>query len=486
MKGDRMTRRARGFLFVALALVAGGAAAFGRRFLLVVGLLAAAAPAASAGDIEIKGKYMVIHAPAAEKASAERLAKLGDRALELYAKDLGAAVPKEPFRVFLYGTIKEYEAAEDARTHGVFKGNLAYTHRDTCDVLMYIQPRPGRAANGDEGMMEALFAHELCHALQYRLFPPYDEIPNWLSEGISDAWSERALSRGDALLADKSPWYASFLLDVHDAIDDGRYIGFEKLTNEVIVGHDFAYRQLRYAECFAFVRMLDSPAKENAARRAKFRAFLKEIYGWQKTDPDAFKKKVNDRFAEVFGPLEKLQRELVKKILAEDAFPWHILSREIRAVPDGSLCAEAFPESTSLAFSAKDPVEPLVKVQAEAEVGPDTRQVNVAFSYRSRNDYYMVAFGVVNGGGYCTLMHYVGNGKYDQLKSMPVDAAALAAGKHQLRLDIDVDRIWAKLDGKVVLDHVLPDGNFPKGRWGLGVYDGRVIFRNAEAIPVTK
>jgi hypothetical protein len=442
--------------------------------LLLAAGLAAPAPCA-AGEVEVKGKYMVIRAPDGEKANAARLAQLGDAALEMYAKDLGASVPSQPFKVFLFGTIADYEKAEDARTHGAFKGNLAYTHRDTCDVLMYIQPRPGREANGDQGMMEALFAHELCHAIQYRLFPPYDEIPNWLSEGISDAWSERALAAADAEIADKSPWYSSFVLDVRDALEDGRYISLDKLMTESLVGHDFAYRQLRYAECFSFVRMIDSPDPANAARRAKFRAFLKEVYGWPKGSDVA--KRANARFTEVFGSTITLERELVKAVMNDKLFPWHILSREIRAEPDGALVSEAFPESTSLAFSAGPTVGPVVRVQVEAEVADlGSKQVNLAFAYRARNDYYMVAY----GPGYVSLMHF--NGKYETLKNEKVDASLFAPGKHLLQADIDVSRLWAKLDGKLVLQFALPEGSFGKGRWGLGTYDSRVTFRNAQAV----
>jgi hypothetical protein len=325
-------------------------------------------------------------------------------------------------------------------------------------------------------MMDALFAHELVHALCYRLFPSYDDFPNWLSEGVADAWSERALSGGDALMAERMPWYASFLLDVREALEDGRFIPLERLMTESLVGHDFAYRQLRYAECYALVRMLDSPEPENAARRAKFRAFLAEVNGWPK-GPDVAKK-ANARLVATLGNLVALEREYVKTVLAEKVFPWQIQTREIRAEPDGSIVAEAFPESTSLSFSNGPEVGPIVRLQAEAEVeNVGSRQANLAFGYRSKGGpYYILGF----GPGYVSLLRF--SGKYETLKSERFDPALFAPGKHVLTADIDCGRIWAKLDGKQVLAFTLPEGIFGKGRWGIGCYDGRVAFRNAQAI----
>jgi hypothetical protein len=437
--------------------------------------LAATAPAL-AGDVEVKGKYTLIRVPQAEKAMAERLMGIGDRAIEMYAKDLGVEIPKTPFKVFLFATIADYEKAEDARTHGTFKANLAFCHRDTSDVLMCIQPRPGRPPGEDEGMFESLFAHELCHALQYKYFPSYDDLPDWLSEGLADFWSERAIARGDALCAERSPWYSSFILEVRQAIEEKKYIPVAKLLEESVVGHDFAARQLRYAEGFAFVRMLDSPAPENAERRKKFRAFVREAL--KMPGGRDMPARVNERFKRVFGDVNALDAELMRHVKEDKVFPWHIVLREIRALRDGGLVCETFPQSTALAFNwAGAPLAgPKARIKADVEVIPlGSAQANLAFGFRSRTDYYVLSF----GAGFVALQKF--DGEWKMLARAEVDKAAFAPGKHTLMVDIDGARLWGKLDGKVLLSFTLKEGGFPKGRWGIGAYDTRVIFRNPSA-----
>jgi len=403
---------------------------------------------------------------------------MGDKAVESYARDLGVQIPPQPIKIFLYANAEDYAKAEFPRTGGAFKDHLAFTHKNTCDVLMVIQPRPGRPPGEDEGMFEALFAHELCHAVQYRYFPNYDELPDWLSEGLADAWAERAIARGDALCADRSPWFASFILEVRQAIEEGTFIPLEKLLTESTLGHDFAGRQLRYSENFAFVRMLDDPAPANAERRKKFRAFLREALRMP-AGPDLVSR-VNARFQEMIGaPIAALNAELKKRVNEEKVFPWFIVLREVRALKDGGILAETFVQSPALAFHcASAPLEgPRARIRAEVEVlDLDGKQANLAFGFRSRSDYHVVGF----GPGYVSLMHFDGK-KWQTLARADRDPAEFGAGKHELIVDIDGPTVYAKLDKKLVLKHALKDGAFPKGRWGIGAWNGRVIFRNPSA-----
>lgn len=439
---------------------------------LVILAIASACPAA-AKDIEVRGKNVVIYAPASEQKTAERLLPLGDAAIEMYAKDLGVAIPKQPFQVFLFATEEDYARAEEPRTHGVFKSNLAFCHSATSDILMCIQPRPGRPPGNDEGMLESLFTHELVHAIQYKYYPSFDDQPDWLSEGLAEAWSERAMARGDKHCADRSAWYGSFILEVREALHDGRYIPVEKLLTEVLTGHEFAARQLRYSESFALVRLLDSPDPKHAERRKKFRAFLREALAMP-GGPD-MPQRVNAKLKQTFGSLVPIERELVQGIMEEKVFPWHIIFREVRPLEGGALLAESFPASNCLAISSEPAIGPLARVKAEIEVlEVGTKGASLAFGYRGRTSFYTLAF----GPGYCVLWR--NTGKWEKLAEAQLDPKLWVAPKHTIQADIDGARVYAKLDGKTVLTFTLPEGSFPIGKWGVGAYDARIVFRNIE------
>ncbi len=443
---------------------------------IVLGIVGVLAVPRSCAE-EVKGKYLLIDCPPGEKGTGERLAKIGDNALDLYAGVLGAQVPQQPFKVFLFATIPDYQKAEFLRTKGAFKDNLAFTHRDTTDILMYIPPRPGRGAGGEPGMMEALFTHELVHALMYRLYQSGGSFPDWLFEGLADTWSERAVAGADAYCAEKSPWYAAFVLDARQALEEGRFIPLEKLLTESWVGHDFLYRQTLYAEGFTLVRWLDAPGKDKAdqERRAKFMELLQAACAMPKADDTPAK--ISDKFRQTYGNLVTLERDWVHDVMTEPTFPWQIQLREIRAAADGALVAETFPDNTALAFSTQPPVGPIARIEAEIEVDPSVghRQANIVFGGRGRDFFYFMAY----EPNAVSLMRF--SGKYEMLATQRFDASLMGPGKHLLQVDVACAHVWAKIDTKPVMHFVLPEGVFGKGRWGIGAYDARVTFRNAKA-----
>jgi len=453
---------------------------------LVAALLLGATPSAAGDMVEVRGKRLSIFAPAEERAAAKRLAEMGDQALVRYAEDLGFSLPSTRFKIFLYATAEEYEAAELPRTGGVFKQNLAFTFERDAEVHMVFQPRTGRGGVGGDapGMLEALAMHELSHALQYKTIPSYGRQPAWLSEGVADLCSERALAGGDTSLLPTHPWFADFFHDVNEALDLGTFVSLERLMVETTQVDEAQDRQIRYGTSYALARYLDAP--EAPERRAKFRAFLREVNAIPPGEDVVGR--ANQRFREVFGTpirgsdgppsIVALERELVASIREATLCPWQTLYKDVRASGDGSVLIDSFPGSSAVALSTLPALGPRAKIKATVVVGDGPGlQADIIFAYRSRNDFYKLAFG---SKGWVTLLRW--DGKWRTIAHATIAEDTLPPETpHEIVLVVDVARIGATIDGKAAFRFTMKDKTFGGGRFGIGTYDGRASFKDIQA-----
>jgi hypothetical protein len=451
--------------------------------LAAAAILSTGASARAADMVEVKGRRISVFAPGEERAAAKRIADMGDAQIARMAEDLGLALPATRFKIFLYATEEEYAAAEEPRTHGVFRKNLAFTYARDAEVHMVFQPRPGRGGEGGDapGMLEALAMHELAHALQYKTVASYDEQPAWLSEGVADLMSERALAGGDRSLIGTVPWYADFYHDVGEAIDIGTFVPLERLLAEGVQVDDDQDRQVRYGTSYALVRLLDDPSSDE--RRARFRAFLREVSQYRPGEDVA--NRVNVRFRELFGTpvkggegvasLIRLERDLVASVKRAELFPWQTLYKDVRATSDGWIIMDSFPRSSAVALSSAPPLAGRAVIRAKVVIadGPG-RQADIIFGYRARNDFYKLAFG---SEGFVSLLRF--DGEWRRIAQATVAPELLAPGApHDLEVAIDVARLAAKVDGRPVFKFTIRDRTFGAGRFGIGAYDGRALFRD--------
>jgi hypothetical protein len=169
-----------------------------------------AEPDLPVGGVTVTGKHVVVHALPSEQANATYLATLADGILEMYAHNFDASVPTEPIPIRILDTNSEYEQACAYYNNGVSRFNQGFTNKGR--IVLHFAPRPGQTVLDAGSMITHLLAHELCHALQQRLFPGYGNQPVWLQEGLADAWAEQALSGSGLLMADRSPWEGSRLI----------------------------------------------------------------------------------------------------------------------------------------------------------------------------------------------------------------------------------------------------------------------------------
>jgi hypothetical protein len=197
-------------------------------------------------------------------------------------------------------------------------------------------------------------------------------------------------------------------------------------------------------------------------------------------------RRANARFRELFGreagdgrppTLEPLERELCAALRRAETFPWQILFRDLRAAPDGSLIVESFPEGSAIAVSTSPSLPPRASIRAKIIIQDGNgRQADVVFGYQGPREFHKIAFG---SAGYVTLLHYY-EGHWEVIAKANCDSAALAAGvAHDIEVTIEGRRIVARVDGRTAFDHAL--GKAVGGRYGIGAYDGRVVFREVRA-----
>jgi hypothetical protein len=221
--------------------------------------------------------------------------------------------------------------------------------------------------------------------------------------------------------------------------------------------------------------MLDDPAPTNAARRARFRAFLQDIDSQRRDDLVAY---TNAAFLKEFGgaALSALETELRQRVATEKTFPWEEYNIDVHPLADGALVAESAQDNSAIAFADPQPLIAPCHLHARIDVANiGTRQANVAFGRTGLDDYYMLAF----GPGYLAFSHHQQN--YRILKNQQVDPQLFGPGEHTLDVILQRRQAEARLDGLTIGTFKIRSGAFLPGQWGIGASEGRVTFRDLSA-----
>jgi|SRR5579871_287692 len=427
----------------------------------------------SADDTLVAGKHVVFHGSLAERENARRLVPIADHAIESYAYNLNIPAPDAPIPVTLFDTVQDYEHADALYNEGRTKTNLAFTN--LAHVYMLVMPRPAQSLMTDGCMMEMLLAHELCHAVHQRLYPNYNRQPGWLIEGVADAWAEQAITSFTPSIQARTLWFGAQFIYAHQADAAGKLLPLSQLMDTSFYGLDSNGRALRYNEAFTLVHMLDNSEPNNMTRHTTFRAFLEEVNHYDLND---LNDRINARFRTLFAhnKLTTLQTEY-RQWLSKIPLPaWDMYTRDAYLLPDGSLVTEAFPKSSALVFTTGKKMGPDLTLHVQAEVADvGAQQADLLFGREARDNYFVLSF----QPGFVTLMHF--NGTYQSLLSLPIAPGQFGPGKHSLEMVLTAHSLLARLDGKSVMQAKLGSGAFPSGEWGVGCYDGRVLFRNATA-----
>lgn len=426
--------------------------------------------------IVAEGKHVRIFAPVGERNHIDYFVKSADHDLEWYAHNLHTQLPDQRFDVYLYDTAKDFEKVNVEINHihtntGLCRRGVSY---------IQVQSGPGGAPVQDVFVTEAVLAHELCHAVHQQLFPSYAYAPNWLQEGVADAWSEEAMNDDGPPQAERSNWYSADFENVENAIHRRQLLSFHKMMMDHFVGHNPYYCSQLYGEAYTLIRMLDDGSPSNAKRRARFRQFLQEVNAasaskntWERT---------NSRFLELFsGDSGKTLNSEYKSYVARTRiFSWFARNGNVQILKNGDLRSESFANQATIAFNKRAICSPNFKIFTDIDLSPKgSRRVDIVLSNATRDYYYLIDF----NKNCIAIMSY--DGAYHIAVVYRGAVEIFQYPRHHLEVSVRNHDIIVRLDGKQTLNCHVKDPRFPKQCWGVGGNDSAVTFSNLHLEPLS-
>jgi hypothetical protein len=307
--------------------------------------------------------------------------------------------------------------------------------------------------------------HELTHAVRTRLSRNAADQPSWLVEGAAERIAESVLDPDDHGLSLAA---ANRLRRLRASLGTTRHLPLEKLLLLDIDEHHQSSDQIFsavYDEGYAFNRFLDT-----GDRRARYRALLRQVSGMSRA---LLPTRVAARVRELFGDLSALEREWIASINALALPPWlPTFAGEAVIGADGSVVLHSLARRGSLLDYVSDRMPRRITCTFEAN---DAAHLIVGVG--------ATALHLIDGE---PTRFYWWRNKIKRTLEGPVWKRT--PGPHALELSFAPDRLRISIDGQVAVEGPL-DGPLPPakgdprqfGTWGLGVFDGRVIYRDVRS-----
>jgi hypothetical protein len=430
--------------------------------------------------IGLAGRYVDVIMPEEQRALAERLVALGDRAIAYYSELLGRPLPDGHARVYFYLTMDELHDIE-LQWAGRRQPNHfpAYTMRGVGSHILLV-PNVHRAQVDAPGHVEATLLHELAHAFEQKRVLLYHDQPPWLREGLADLLSEEALTPEHLPVVDRNDLLADRLHGVRRALDNGQFLHLDRLldADDRLVREVNAGTWLFYSEAFSLMHFLDSPA--NPGRRAKLHAFIREVAAMRGF---AAGFRIRRLFEQTFGDVPSLEREWIASVRADRVFPWSVRNAELRPLPDGGLLLESMgARRRGFALDTREAAGGGTRLEATVALGDgDAQQVELVFGHRGEDHLCGVSF---FDDGRVSLWQIERGGFKVRTSSRRSPNPMVRGAAHRLTVDLAKDEVWARVDGREVLDVLVPEE--PRGLWGFGTWDGRATFRDVKAGPIPR
>lgn len=391
--------------------------------------------------------------------------------------------------VHVYADLETYAAAMRAADAPELADNWAATLYATKESHVVFQPRGGPAVRSLVGGVPEYtlwqVVHEAVHQSLARAgVATYDLWPSWLEEGLCEEAAVRAVGArqrpGTTPVATEDRLHL-----VQDALAHGRFLGLDRLLFTRVQA--FVPERLAYAHAWSFVRFL-------AADPARLRTLVERASAVADPPPGrraarqvVFEKAFAALLVEVYGPLEALEarwRDAVRKA----APAWFEPTRAAQWLRDGRLLVASFPKSSAQTLStAPAPAGGyVVKGSFRIVPGGEGAQADLIVGYRDRADARFVKL-ALGADGYVTMLAYAA-GTWQERYRVSVDvskdtfavdtdvAFALTVAQGRLRLDVG---------GRRRFDAEAPPGfDVATGAWGVGAWDGVVVWSDLHVGPV--
>jgi len=412
-----------------------------------------------------------------------------EAAAPLLASTVPWRLPKgEKLVVHVYGDLDAYAAAMRTADAPELADNWASTLYATRESHVVLQPRGGaalRALTG--GVPESTLwqvVHEAVHQVLARSgVAAYDLWPGWLEEGLCEDVAVRAIA------ARQRPGAVPVAVDdrlhlVSDALARGRFVGLDRLLYTRVQA--FVPERVAYAHAFSFVRFL-------AADPARFRALLERAAAVPPPPPGrraarqvVFEKAFAALLVEAYGPLAPLEARW-RAAVAATRPAWFEPTRSAQWLPDGRLLQASYPQSSAQTIAtAPVPAGGYVVTGAfRVLAAGDGGQADLIVGYAQRDDARFVKL-ALGASGYVTLLAFAAGTWQERYRvSAEVPPATFAVGTDvRFALTVAGGRLQLDVGGRRVFDAEAPPGfDVAAGAWGVGAWDGAVVWTDLEAGP---
>jgi hypothetical protein len=439
-------------------------------------------PLAVDTSVSWTGKHVEVIVPLSASRFGEQLAPRLDRAVELYAKVLGVAVPPASIPVLFYTTDEAYERAHARSAPIAHEAGFAFFPRqDSSGAPIVGGPRLGchvkfgaQDGIGDDpdatGVIEEVALHELAHAVEFLAVPRYMDLPAWWTEGLSDLLACRAMREILGVPLERQRLLSSRVRLVDALARSGKLVPLTELVN-FESGKPHTLDPVRmfalYAESFYLLHFLEAEQPERFAATLRAVANMTALRG------------ATSQLRDLTGDLDSFQKRWLAAVGGEHLASWQPLSErsDVRTTPaelvlnapPGIIGAAAYSgPSVTLASSPRvgDAIEAVVDVHAGDE------PVGCLLVAGARANYVACA----NNRNARLLRLRVPQS--DTLASANIPAGAMATGtQHKLALEIGAERWTLRLDDEVVLEAAPPREELRA--WGVAAVSGRSHYRGA-------
>ena len=404
-------------------------------------------------------------------------------ALESGYAAMTAGLGKKPvetarYRINLYAKLEEYLAKVHELNKGRFAENWAFSHVDTGESYVVVQPRSGVPLLD---RTRALIRHEAFHLMGFRHAPRKGNAPSWLGEGLC----ERAAEEADrATLGDPVKTTVNFgeaVTRVHAMIERKRFISLDSLLLEDRSSDkDGMVRELWYAEAWLFVKFL---AERRTEDWGKFRErFRQEGEAPAPQLAEAVKKQLMETLG---GTVADLEKKWLTWIASLKPAPWWRIAGDWRLTKDGVEGA-AGPDQSAYLMSTGTLQSKRYRIRAETQVmNEGMGQVDVVIM-PSREDHAaanLVKATVSRSRAASVLVRR--KGEWTNVEKRDVDAGLVSADRWiRLELAVDGRKVQLSVNGDTVVDHTFEDAidELHDVRWGVGNYNSWTKFRALEVL----
>lgn len=440
-----------------------------------IGLLFSSAGWA-ANDSVVSGRHFRVNCDFEDQSVATEAIETAESVWQIVENSWGLErdVAKKPLTIYLYQTLKAYEAAEAKRTGGRFRENLSFSlHRDKSAHLL-VQPvcsKETLSLVGLPGLTRVLIAHEAAHLATYSMVSNHASHPEWLTEGFATfVATESLLKKGWIQTVEDDPYSSTMMARAIRLINDNRLPPLQDLITGRSKGLQLQDRYALYWQFFRFMRQPERKPEMDAI----FKLAQSVKAGTE------FKAKFAQCVVERLGGADAVQRldGEFRHFILRSRPKWEERYRSTTCLKDKWIQI-AFPIKTAMLMATQRIDSPAFRIEGSLEMIENLTLNNESHVYFGQGHRGTVTVMVSQEGEVRINRNLPAENRTETIGSAKLDGIRLGS-QTSFKVEVSDREIEVFLGGKLqvkagLIDH---DGT---GNWGLGTAaGGSTIWRNVK------